>query len=61
MVVLGGIGSFRGTLLAALILGLASAFSALVWPPLSEIVIFFILGATLIARPGGILGEGEEL
>ncbi|MBS7649931.1 MAG: branched-chain amino acid ABC transporter permease [Halobacteria archaeon] len=61
VVVLGGIGSFRGTLLAALILGWASAFSALVWPPLSEIVIFFILGATLIARPGGILGEGEEL
>ncbi|MEM2106973.1 MAG: branched-chain amino acid ABC transporter permease [Candidatus Bathyarchaeia archaeon] len=61
VVVLGGIGSFRGTLLAALILGWASAFSALIWPPLSEIVIFFVLAFTLLVRPGGILGEGEEL
>ena len=61
VVVLGGIGSFRGTLLAALILGWASAFSALIWPPLSEIIIFFILAFTLIVRPGGLLGEGEEV
>jgi len=61
VVVLGGIGSFRGTLLATFILGLASAFSALIWPPLSEIIIFFIMGFILIVRPGGILGEGEEV
>lgn len=61
VVVLGGIGSFRGTLLATFILGLATAFSALIWPPLSEIIIFFIMGFILIVRPGGILGEGEEV
>lgn len=61
IVVLGGIGSFRGTLLAALVLGWSSAFSALIWPPLSEIIIFFIMGFILLVRPGGLLGEGEEL
>jgi len=59
VVVVGGIGSFRGTVLAGLILGFASAFAALIWPPLADIVIYLLMGVIIIAKPGGILGEGE--
>jgi branched-chain amino acid transport system permease protein len=59
IVVLGGIGSFRGAIVAGLTLGLSSAFAALVWPPLSEIIMYLLMGFIIIIRPGGILGEGE--
>jgi branched-chain amino acid transport system permease protein len=59
IVVLGGIGSIRGAVVAGLTLGLASAFAALVWPPLSEIIMYLLMGLIIIIRPGGILGEGE--
>ena len=55
IVVLGGMGSIPGTLIAALILGLA--VSTYVGPSWAPTVAFGILLLTLAVRPSGILGR----
>jgi branched-chain amino acid transport system permease protein len=58
IVVLGGLGSLEGTVLAAIILGLAeqvtTAFISLDWAPM---VFYFFLFGVLIVRPRGLLGS----
>jgi branched-chain amino acid transport system permease protein len=58
IVVLGGLGSFRGTLLAALILGVAEQVTILYIPADWAAMVFFVfLFAVLIARPQGFFGH----
>jgi len=58
IVVLGGLGSFRGTLLAALILGIAEQVSILYIPANWAATVFFVLlFAVLIVRPQGFFGH----
>ena len=58
IIVLGGMGSLPGALLAALILGVMEQLTAIVftlyWSP---IVFYFFLFITLIVRPQGLMGE----
>jgi branched-chain amino acid transport system permease protein len=56
--VLGGMGSIRGTLVGALILGLAESFtSTFAGPSWAPAVSFGILLATLAFRPAGLFGR----
>jgi branched-chain amino acid transport system permease protein len=58
IVVLGGLGSFRGTLLAALILGIAEQVTILYVPANWAAMVFFVfLFAVLIVRPQGFFGH----
>jgi branched-chain amino acid transport system permease protein len=58
IVVLGGLGSFRGTLLAALILGIAEQVTILYIPANWAAMVFFVfLFAVLIVRPQGFFGH----
>ncbi len=58
VVVVGGIGSLTGTILAAFILGFIETFTSFVISPrLTEIFSLGILTAFLIFRPSGILGR----
>jgi branched-chain amino acid transport system permease protein len=58
IVVLGGLGSFRGTLVAALILGIAEQVSVLYVPADWAAMVFFVfLFAVLIVRPQGFFGH----
>ena len=58
IVVLGGLGSFRGTLLAALILGIAEQVTILYIPADWAAMVFFVfLFAVLIVRPQGFFGH----
>lgn len=58
VVVVGGIGSLTGTILAAFILGFIETFTSFVISPrLTEVVSLGILTAFLIFRPSGILGR----
>ncbi len=58
IVVLGGMGSIGGTLVAALILGVAESFVATFWgPSWAPAVSFGILLVTLALRPQGIFGR----
>jgi branched-chain amino acid transport system permease protein len=58
IVVLGGLGSFRGTLLAAMTLGIAEQVSILYIPADWAAMVFFVfLFAVLIVRPQGFFGH----
>jgi branched-chain amino acid transport system permease protein len=56
--VLGGLGSLPGTLIAAMLLGIAESFTATFYgPSWAPAVSFGILLLTLAFRPAGILGR----
>jgi branched-chain amino acid transport system permease protein len=57
VVVIGGLGSFWGTLLGALIFGQVLAFGILVLPGFSIFAVFALMAAILIVRPWGLLGR----
>ncbi len=58
IIVLGGLGSFRGTLLASLILGIAEQVTILYIPADWAAMVFFVfLFAVLIVRPQGFFGH----
>jgi branched-chain amino acid transport system permease protein len=60
IVVLGGMGSITGTVLAAFILGIAESFVAtFAGPSWAPAVSFGILLLTLAVRPSGILGRAS--
>jgi branched-subunit amino acid ABC-type transport system permease component len=57
VVVIGGLGSFWGTLLGSLILGQVISFGILVFPRLSMVFIYVLMAVVLILRPWGLLGK----
>jgi len=57
VVVIGGLGSFWGTLLGSLILGQVISFGILVFPRLSMVFIYILMTVVLILRPWGLLGK----
>ncbi len=61
IVVLGGIGSFWGSILAGLIVGLSTSLSVMVWARVSDIIPFVIMTIVLLFRPRGLLGEKSVL
>jgi branched-chain amino acid transport system permease protein len=60
--VIGGLGSWMGTVIAALILGMAttvmSALGGTMW---NNVLIFGLIILILIARPSGLFGQQKEL
>lgn len=57
VVVIGGLGSFWGTLLGALVYGQVLAFGILVIPRFSIFSVFALMAVVLILRPWGLLGR----
>ena len=57
VVVIGGLGSFWGTFLGALIFGQVLAFGILILPGFSIFAVFALMAAVLIVRPAGLLGR----
>jgi len=57
VVVIGGLGSFWGTFLGALIYGQVLAFGILFFPRFSIFAVFALMAAVLIIRPWGLLGR----
>lgn len=61
VVVIGGLGSFRGSIVAALLAGLAQSFGNFYIPSFSSIIIFVLMVVVLLVRPAGLFGaEGVE-
>lgn len=56
VVVIGGIGSIRGALVAALLIGLADTFGKVFMPELSGITVYLLMAVVLLWRPEGIFG-----
>src|SRR5206468_534041 len=59
VVVVGGIGSVAGALLAAVLISVIDAFSVLVLPRASLVMTFVVMAVVLIVRPWGLLGRPE--
>jgi branched-chain amino acid transport system permease protein len=57
VVVIGGMGSFGGALLAALMVGLVQSMMTLVWSAGADIAIFVAMSLVILARPRGLLGR----
>jgi branched-chain amino acid transport system permease protein len=60
VVVIGGLGSFWGTLLGAFIFGQFNAFGILFLPRMAIIFPFVLMALVLIIRPWGLLGKPEH-
>jgi branched-chain amino acid transport system permease protein len=59
VVVIGGMGSVPGALLAAILIGVIDAFGVLVLPKTSLVMTFVVMAVVLIVRPWGLLGRPE--
>jgi branched-chain amino acid transport system permease protein len=61
IVVLGGIGSFWGSVIAGLIVGMSTSISVMFWPRISDIIPYVLMGIILLFRPRGLMGEKSVL
>ena len=59
VVIVGGLGSFRGSVLAGLFIGIVWQFTAVYTALPSGTVIFLVMLGVLLARPRGLFGEAE--
>jgi branched-chain amino acid transport system permease protein len=60
VVVIGGLGSFWGSVIAGLLVGQVVSLSILFWAPMSEASMFVLMIVILLAMPRGLLGERWE-
>lgn len=60
VVVIGGLGSFWGVVLAAMLVGVIRGLTSFFYPPASEASLYLLMLLILIVRPRGLLGERFE-
>ena len=61
VVVVGGMGSLKGAILAGIIMGEASSLTTLFYPQMADIVIFLVMAVVLLIRPSGLFGKAGLL
>jgi branched-chain amino acid transport system permease protein len=57
VVVLGGLGSLPGAILAGLLVGVVQSLMTAIWPPGADASVFALMTLGIIARPQGLLGQ----
>ena len=57
VVVIGGLGSFWGVILAAVLVGVVRGITIYFFPPAGEASIYLLMALVLLLRPRGLLGE----
>ena len=57
VVVIGGLGSFWGVVLAAMIVGVVRGLAAYAYPPATEVAVYLLMVLVLLLRPRGLFGE----
>jgi branched-subunit amino acid ABC-type transport system permease component len=60
VVIVGGIGSLRGTVISGLLIGQLMVMTGVFEPRLQNIIIFLFMAVVLVISPGGLFG-GEEV
>jgi branched-chain amino acid transport system permease protein len=60
VVVIGGLGSFWGSVIAGLMVGEVESFCIFFWPPMADASKFALMIAILLLRPRGLLGRRWE-
>jgi branched-chain amino acid transport system permease protein len=58
VVVIGGIGSIRGALLAALLIGLVDTFGKVVFPQAAGVLVYLLMALILLWKPAGLFKAG---
>ena len=61
VVVIGGMGSIVGALLAAILIGEIQAFGVAFFPHLTLVLTFLVMAIVLAVRPWGLLGRAEPM
>ena len=57
VIVIGGLGSIKGALVAALLIGLADVFGQVLLPQISGMTVYLVMAAVLVWRPRGLFGS----
>jgi len=57
VVVIGGMGSIRGSIITGLALGLIEGLTKVFYPQASSTMVFFIMAIVLLVRPAGLFGR----
>lgn len=60
VVVIGGLGSFWGVVVAALLVGVIRGLTAYFFPPAAEASLYILMFIILLLRPRGLMGERVE-
>ena len=58
VVVIGGLGTWKGSFVGAILVGLADTFGQMWFPSFSMAIIFIIMGLVLLFKPSGLFGKG---
>lgn len=61
VVVIGGVGSFWGSILGGLIVGIGTSISVMFMPRTSQIIMYVLMTIIILIRPRGIMGEKSIL
>jgi branched-chain amino acid transport system permease protein len=60
VVVIGGLGSILGSVVAGFAVGVITALGAVFFPPLANTLIFVLMALVLLIRPAGLFGTAES-
>ena len=58
VVVIGGIGSIRGALLAALLIGVVDTFGKVIFPQAAGVLVYVLMALILLWKPSGLFKAG---
>jgi branched-chain amino acid transport system permease protein len=58
VVVIGGIGSIKGALIAALLIGFVDTFGKVLWQEGAGALVYVLMAAILLWRPAGLFKAG---
>jgi branched-chain amino acid transport system permease protein len=61
VVVIGGLGSIFGSVVAGFVVGMLQAVANLYVPSLSQVLVFVLMAAVLLWRPAGLFGREERV
>ncbi|TAM84042.1 MAG: branched-chain amino acid ABC transporter permease [Candidimonas sp.] len=59
VVVVGGMGSFTGALLAGILVGIVQSVMSTLWPQGANLMIYVAMALVLLVRPNGLLGRAQ--
>ncbi|WP_198970212.1 branched-chain amino acid ABC transporter permease [Xylophilus sp. ASV27] len=58
VVVIGGIGSVKGALVAALLIGFVDTFGKVLWQQAAGVLVYVLMAAILLCKPQGLFRQG---
>ena len=57
VVIVGGVGSFRGSIVAGLLIGQVVVLTGVLYSPASDVIVYVLMAGILLLRPRGLFGK----